>query len=315
MNLCSTITSDPSCDGSSTNEGLSATLTLGLSNSDNNTFEDHTTFQLFVQPASAGGNDDTFQADDSANCVYGFCSFRVFPGDKKIYLDGDNQGIVVPNNFPNTNYQPVQFKTLRLYFAKGTDFDNVTPSSSFVDFELVNIEKLKFKTSFVRGLENDTSYVFRAASVDSAHNVLFFTPNSSLSLKSHSARPSAVYGLLDNNSNCFIASATFGSKWSPQVETFREFRDRFLHPTHWGRKFTAYYYKHSPYWAKQIQKYPALKFAAQIVLWPLWALLFVFLGGAGQLVSAVTVYFLFFGLIVFFLIKPKSHKKKHRNTP
>ncbi len=313
-NICNAVLGTSSCD-SSTYEGFNKTFTLGFSNDDSSTFTDSTSLQIFLQPSNSGSNNDDFQSSDPNDRIYGFSSFKIFPGDEKVYLDdSSNDGLTVSANFPSTKYQPVKFTALRLFFEEGTDFTRVTPASSFVDFELIDPDSLLFKTSFAEGLKNGQQYVFRAASVDTARNVTLFFPDSYLNLNDHSATPNPVYGLLDGNTNCFIASATFGSKWSPEVQTFRDFRNRFLHPYSWGQKFTRFYYNYSPFWAKKIQENSTLKTLAQLFLWPLWAVISLLLHGKLGLLLICSLLFLITSFTYYRRRKKKLSLSSNRYT-
>jgi TPR repeat protein len=57
-----------------------------------------------------------------------------------------------------------------------------------------------------------------------------------------------------NSSNCYIATATFGSPNASEVVFFRQFRDLFLLNSKSGRMFVNLYYKISPYLAKIVKK-------------------------------------------------------------
>jgi hypothetical protein len=70
---------------------------------------------------------------------------------------------------------------------------------------------------------------------------------------------------------CFIATATYGSPLHPYVGTLRDFRDRFLMPSKFGRVLVNFYYMHSPFVAALITKHKALKVAVRINLLPLVA--------------------------------------------
>jgi len=45
---------------------------------------------------------------------------------------------------------------------------------------------------------------------------------------------------------CFIATASYGSKSHPHVQTLRDFRDNVLMKSAWGRKLVEFYYRYSP---------------------------------------------------------------------
>jgi uncharacterized repeat protein (TIGR01451 family) len=68
---------------------------------------------------------------------------------------------------------------------------------------------------------------------------------------------------------CFIATAAYGSPLEPHVVALRQFRDRYLQHTAFGRAFIRYYYRYSPPLAAIIAERPALRSATRAVLTPL----------------------------------------------
>ncbi len=67
---------------------------------------------------------------------------------------------------------------------------------------------------------------------------------------------------------CFIATAAFGTKFSPAVMLLRQFRDKYLLTNSPGRFFVEYYYKTSPPIAYFIAKNTILKKVVQVALIP-----------------------------------------------
>lgn len=61
------------------------------------------------------------------------------------------------------------------------------------------------------------------------------------------------------NKQCFIATAVYGSPFSPEVEALRQWRDRSLSTTAIGRSFISSYYKYSPGIARYIEDKPFIK--------------------------------------------------------
>lgn len=66
--------------------------------------------------------------------------------------------------------------------------------------------------------------------------------------------------------NCFIATATYGSPFAPEVDTFRQFRDEVLLNSKLGEAFVSFYYFVSPPFARLITKFPKLKVIVRNVL-------------------------------------------------
>lgn len=67
---------------------------------------------------------------------------------------------------------------------------------------------------------------------------------------------------------CFIATAAFGSRDAIWVLAMRDFRDRVLMPTTWGRWIVKQYYAHSPPLAAYLDAHPGLKWPARVLLLP-----------------------------------------------
>jgi len=78
-------------------------------------------------------------------------------------------------------------------------------------------------------------------------------------------------------SACLIATATYGSELSPEVQFLREFRDQDVVRTLAGREFmtifNVWYYSFSPTIAKTIADYPFIRTVARIFLYPLIGIL------------------------------------------
>ena len=78
---------------------------------------------------------------------------------------------------------------------------------------------------------------------------------------------------------CIIATATYGSELSPEVQFLRGFRDGMVMSTFAGSEFmkvfNAWYYSFSPYVADFISNQPLLKEAIRILLYPLIGILHV----------------------------------------
>lgn len=99
-----------------------------------------------------------------------------------------------------------------------------------------------------------------------------------------------------NGGFCFIATAAYGTYDHKYVQILRDFRDKVLLPTTWGKAFVAWYYTNSPAWANWIRKHPLARRATQVMLLPL-------IIGSAFLVrlSLLTQVLLVLGLCLFLL--------------
>jgi hypothetical protein len=70
------------------------------------------------------------------------------------------------------------------------------------------------------------------------------------------------------DSRCFIATAVYGSPREPQVLLLREFRDRHLLTTAWGRAFVDVYYRCSPAAAEYLRTHELARRATRCALTP-----------------------------------------------
>lgn len=121
----------------------------------------------------------------------------------------------------------------------------------------------------------------------------------------------AVTVTLNVRSGCLIATATYGSELSPEVQFLRGFRDRDVLATYAGSQFMAifnqFYYSFSPSVAQSISENEILRAVAKLVLYPLIGILhlaattydaFPFSAELGVLVSGLVASSLI-GLVYF----------------
>lgn len=93
----------------------------------------------------------------------------------------------------------------------------------------------------------------------------------------------------DRKGLCFIATAAYGRPSHPQVRILRDFRDRYLMRSAFGRKLVDLYYRYSPAVADAIDSHKPLRLAARVCLTPLVALSFLALKLGPLLFAAVLI--------------------------
>jgi len=57
-----------------------------------------------------------------------------------------------------------------------------------------------------------------------------------------------------NSSNCFVATAAFGTKWADEIDILRNWRDNSLKYHKFGRLFIKFYYQIGPSLANFVEK-------------------------------------------------------------
>ena len=102
---------------------------------------------------------------------------------------------------------------------------------------------------------------------------------------------------------CFIATAAYGSPLHPHLDTLRDFRDKYLMPNGFGRKFVELYYRYSPGIASFIAGHKLLKVAVRINLLPVIALSFLMVN-FGPVATAVALIFMLVFSILFMRFYP-----------
>jgi uncharacterized delta-60 repeat protein len=98
---------------------------------------------------------------------------------------------------------------------------------------------------------------------------------------------------------CFIATAAYGSPLHPNLDILRDFREKYLMPSQFGRKLVELYYRYSPIIANFIAKHKVLKVAVRVNLLPVIAFSYSMVH-SGPMASAVMLA-LILALPIFFI--------------
>lgn len=267
---------------------MNNTLRVGVDGNNDgwldNTADDFKRISFTVQSNIGQDDSDVSVAKPCSNTdASGICFFKMGSGDTKAVI----RQIEPASGFPNG--PNIQFKYIRLFYESSGNSDDPTtlqrinPTSPYQDLAVSTGSdgSTSYSPTKVSDLANDEVYYFKVAVVDAAGNVGYYTPyddddycdldNESVRDTScHKAVPGEVVGVLESN-NCFIATAAYGSPMASQVETFRQFRSRYLLKTMWGKAFVRFYYENSPPIANFIAQSETLRAVSRLALWPLLA--------------------------------------------
>ena len=248
------------------NGHASASLRVGISSDGddllNAATDEYRTMTVIVRGTS--GVSLATDCDDVATDSR-ICYFEMGPGDEKAVVrtlqkpDG--------NSFPtgtNTTYKFLRF----LFDAQGFNFVHL--GSSYVDLPVEAADTTTFNVSprRIEGLVNDQPYYFKIAAVDAAGNVGLYNGKDTdtdcqyavnpLDTTCRVVTPSEVVGVLDKT-NCFIATAAYGSPFASELNVLRDFRDQILMTTSLGRALVRGYYAASPAMARFILQNDTLR--------------------------------------------------------
>jgi len=97
---------------------------------------------------------------------------------------------------------------------------------------------------------------------------------------------------------CFIATAAFGSANDWHVKTLRDFRDRFLLTSDWGKAFVDAYYRYSPPVASYLTQHEALRTVVRVALVPVAGLAYVTMYQPVLLLIGFVLVFGFVGILI-----------------
>jgi hypothetical protein len=118
-----------------------------------------------------------------------YFDFTMFPGDESAYI----QDAQVCEAFPFVGNSSVA-RFVRLFYEREDvrGFARISPASPFQDVT-IDDENAQLKNTRIGGLLNGVKYAFKAAFVDAAGNVAYYTP-AVMDKEEHSATPDRVRG-------------------------------------------------------------------------------------------------------------------------
>jgi uncharacterized repeat protein (TIGR02543 family) len=137
--------------------------------------------------------------------------------------------------------------------------------------------------------------------VSSTNNSITITMNADKSVKANFSPMPVI-----DPKKCFIATAAYGSPLHSYVKTLRDFRDRYLISSKFGRALVNLYYQYSPPMAEFIAKHKTLKVVVQINLLPLVAFSYSMVHFGLPITAVILVLVLL--LPVLFLLYQKKFK-------
>ncbi|MGE9744926.1 CFI-box-CTERM domain-containing protein [Bdellovibrio bacteriovorus] len=253
---------------------FSGELSVGFkTTTDSTTTNDLMTFKVMGRVAKTDGSDWVYTncpTDDiTIPAGSGYCYFSAYRGDEKIYADQ----LARADDYPASTAPGIEYAGPVFFYEKQLDGEDdnttiarISNASSYI--QLVDPER----DNRIDGLENDVRYCMVMANQDKTGIVSYYSPlpgtSGGVDAISLCATPSKVVGLLDDKS-CFIATAAFGSDMAPEVQSFRDFRNKYLLSNSVGTRIVKLYYKHSPFYANLIAENEFAKSAVRTILWPL----------------------------------------------
>jgi len=204
----------------------------------------------------------------------GICDYTVYRGDQKVYILEYAAG----SNELTTDNAAVKYNRIAMFYVKNAGIATITTNSPKLILNLTNNAPSapEITDQRITSLENDVKYCFALGNMDQTGNITRFPVQFELENAANDAKfcatPSQVVGLLDDK-HCFIATATYGSTMASEVQTFRNFRNKFLLNSSFGKSFVNFYYTWGPEAAEWISHNAFLKTLSLWALWPM--LLFV----------------------------------------
>ena len=229
---------------------------------------------------------------------FGMCNIAYIPGDKKAFIDS----ALYAGNDTSTGdlkWDAIAIFPVLATGANASTLQNFLPSQATPIFKSFNSDDGTIPDSAVSGnnIENGVEYCFVYGTRNQAGNIYRFV-NDGNAAATACVTPSEVVGILADKS-CFISTAAFGSDMAPEVQTFREFRNKFLLTNALGKYFVRQYYDYSPPMADMIASSEVLKTIARAILYPILGFAKLALA-IGFWLSLVSLFVALMGLVMVF---------------
>lgn len=273
--ICTALQLGSDCGGGN----FSTSVTVGFeTGSGGSGSRDGITFQALGRVAPADGSDWFYEDCNTAGATgnVGFCHFEAYPGDGKLYADN----LVVAPGYPAGPAAGIEYTNVVFFYEMQTqgetDAQTVSRISNASGSFVVGVNRAAsppVADNRIEGLANNERYCMVMANQDASGIISYYTPvpgvpNTPVTEAELCATPSEVIGLLDDK-HCFIATAAFGSQMASEVNTFREFRNKYLLTNVFGTHFVKAYYQFGPPVAEFIAQSEGLRMVSRGLLWPL----------------------------------------------
>jgi hypothetical protein len=249
---------------------LQQSLKVGVDGDGNGGIEDaeYKSLQLYLHYLAPADTTNTQLFCSGSPSGFGMCNLAYIPGDEKAFIDS---ALYAGND---TSTGDLKWEAIAIFPVLATG-NNVATMQNFLTsqatpvFKTFNPDDGTIPDSAVSGgnIENGVEYCFVYGTRNQAGNIYRFV-NDGNAAATACVTPSEVVGILEDKS-CFISTAAFGSDMAPEVQTFREFRNKFLLTNAFGKWFVRKYYAYSPPMADMIARSEVLKTITRVILYPI----------------------------------------------
>jgi hypothetical protein len=248
---------------------LQQSLKFGVDGDGNGGIEDaeYKSLQLYLHYLAPTDTTNSQLYCTGSPSGFGICNIAFIPGDEKAFIDS---ALYAGND---TSTGDLKWDAIAIFpvLATGNNLLTMTsflPSQATPVFKTFNADDGTIPDSAVTGsnIVNTVEYCFIYGTRNLAGNIYRFV-NDANAAATACVTPSEVVGILEDKS-CFISTAAFGSDMAPEVQTFREFRNKFLLTNTFGKWFVHKYYAYSPPMADMIANSEVLKTITRGVLYP-----------------------------------------------